>query len=100
MLTSRLKISEVHISRPKGYGNLQFVFNTCAKFFQYQSQRSPDASQAIADFPLFDPAPTPDQTVLKLRSSVEDPDRVGSASICRIRKGIQGMPIRIDINCK
>jgi hypothetical protein len=32
-----------------------------------------------------------------MRGSVVDPDRVGSASFCRVRTGIviQGMPIRI-----
>jgi hypothetical protein len=35
-----------------------------------------------------------------LSSRVVDPDRVGSASFCRIRIGIQGMTIRIDIESK
>jgi hypothetical protein len=38
--------------------------------------------------------------IVVLDSSIVDPDRVGSASFCRIRIefGIQGMPIRIGIN--
>jgi hypothetical protein len=33
-----------------------------------------------------------------LKTSVVDPDLVGSASFCRIGIGIQGMPIRIGIS--
>jgi hypothetical protein len=42
------------------------------------------------------------ETSINVKDSDPEPDRVGSASFCRIRIeiGIQGKPIRIDIDSK